>query len=118
LSKEEKEWNKQLTQHIDRYSYLRDWSELAAWLSRLKHLCADRKGPVLDRQLLLKRLATSLNPALPVALHESALEIYEMLFAQSIITGIFALSQVRNWQLHALAFSLFLARPTSRIKRD
>ena len=42
---------------------------------------------MVDRQVLLKRLATSLNAALPVALHEAALEIYEMLFAQSVVGG-------------------------------
>jgi len=49
---------------------------LAAWLSKLKHHFSEKKGPVQDKvilQTLLKRLATSLNAALPVALHESTL---------------------------------------------
>ena len=37
MTKEEKQWNKQLTQHLDSYYSLRDWSELAAWLARLKN---------------------------------------------------------------------------------
>lgn len=37
MTKEEKQWNKQLTQHLDSYSSLRDWSELAAWLAKLKN---------------------------------------------------------------------------------
>jgi hypothetical protein len=55
---------------------LKDWSELAAWLSKLKMIFIEKKGPVQDRntlQTLIKRLATSLNPSLPIALHEATL---------------------------------------------
>jgi len=65
---------------------LRDWPELAAWLSKLKNQIGDFKGICLDKSTLLKRLATSLSPALPVALHELTLEIYEQLFV-NLITG-------------------------------
>lgn len=73
LSKEEKYWNRQLTDHLDKYSNLRDWSELAAWLVKLKAHLLEWKGVVCDKTMLLKRLATSLNGSLPVALHEATL---------------------------------------------
>lgn len=91
MTKEEKQWNKQLTQHLDSYSSLRDWSELAAWLAKLKNQFSEKKILVHDKNTLhnlLKRMATSLNAALPVALHEATLEIYDILFQQGIIGGI------------------------------
>lgn len=47
LSKEEKQWNKQLGYLLEQYAALRDWSELAAWLNKLKNHIGDRKGVVL-----------------------------------------------------------------------
>lgn len=85
LSKEEREWNRQLAAQLDKYSYLRDWSELAAWLAKLRHQLGEWRGPVTERTALLRRLATSLNPSLPVALHDATLEIYELLFAHGVI---------------------------------
>lgn len=84
LTKEEKELNKQLSHHIDRYSSLRDWSELAVWLTKLKNMLADYKGLIIDKASLLKKLSTSLNPSLPAALHESTLDIYELMLSKFI----------------------------------
>ncbi len=76
LSKEEKEWNKAIQHHLDKYSYFRDWSELPPWLSKLKNMLLDYKGMIVDKVSLLKKLAISLNPSLPVAIHEATLEVY------------------------------------------
>lgn len=59
--------------HVDRYSYLRDWSELALWLTKLKNMLIDYKGVVIYNNAVLKKLSTSLNASLPAALHESTL---------------------------------------------
>jgi hypothetical protein len=121
LTKEEKQWNKQLTTHIESYLSLRDWSELAAWLSKLKNQFTDKKGPVQDKntlQTLLKRLATSLNPSLPVALHESTLEIYELLFQQGFISGTTCQNQDSNSTSHASAYSLSSPQLTQKTGRE
>lgn len=48
-------------------------------------------------QTLLKRLATSLNPSLPIALHEATLELYEILLQQGIVTGTSQSNQDNNF---------------------
>lgn len=57
---------------------------MALWLTKLKNLLTDYKGIIVDKNAVLKKLSTSLNASLPVALHEATLEIYEILFSKFI----------------------------------
>lgn len=47
-------------------------------------MVVDYKGHIADKTTVLKKLATSLNPSLPAALHESSLEIYDIWFNKFI----------------------------------
>ena len=57
-------------------------------------------------------MATSLNAALPVALHEATLEIYDILFQQGIIGGTHLLIQDRNFMSPVSVSSLSSEQPT------
>ena len=50
-------------------------------------MLSDYKGTIVDKVPLLRKLSTSLNPSLPAALHESTLDIYELVL-NKFITGI------------------------------
>ena len=47
-------------------------------------MIVEYKGHIVDKTIVLKKLATSLNAALPAALHESTLEIYDIWFNKFI----------------------------------
>ena len=45
VSKEEREWNKGLSTHLERYGLIREWSDLANWLTKLKQILSElRQG--------------------------------------------------------------------------
>ena len=70
------------------FEAISEWQDLIGFLSRLAKLVASHTPPQFNSiphsHLISKRLAQCLNPALPTGVHQKALEVYAIIFSNTV----------------------------------
>ena len=65
----------------------KEWADLGSCVIKIVKLFEDLPTPEIhQKQLFAKRLAQCLNPSLPIAIHQTTLNIYELLFKNMNVT--------------------------------
>ena len=64
---------------LPRFSNIQDWADVEKWLKRVKKLFEVKKSPfITQKSILFRRLAQSLHPSLPLGVHSTVLDIYNL----------------------------------------
>ena len=64
---------------LPRFSNIQDWADVEKWLKRVKKLFEVKKSPfITQKNILFRRLAQSLHPSLPLGVHSTVLDIYNL----------------------------------------
>ncbi|KAI7822798.1 Dopey, N-terminal-domain-containing protein [Kickxella alabastrina] len=73
-----------IDRNLQSFENVRDWADITAFLTKLTHSFTiyPQFAVVPHKETVAKRLAQSLNPALPTGVHQKALSIYEQIARQ------------------------------------
>ena len=67
------------------FDSINEWQDFIGFLSRILKILQQHKSTDIPKKIILsKRLAQTLNPALPAGAHQKALEVYSLIFENTL----------------------------------
>jgi hypothetical protein len=104
---------------IQSFDGITEWQDILGFLNKILKLLQNTKYTQIPKKLLLaKRLAQTMNPALPPGVHQKAIEVYQQIFLTSkvIIVFIETLQYAQDIHLWSMGLFPFLQHASMSVK--